>query len=402
MANGLLSPVERQTKEVFGMVPMKERLALLPRYSKDQGLIAPQFIYELAKAVSTPVTAAQGYEVSPEEAINVAAAGMGGSSIGTAPKGSLKSGLFRQGAFDPRFDPRKLEQERLRSLTTVVDPTASNQIPTVDLSQFAGRPFITSMSDRTAAGGNLKEIKGVKLDRPIGLLGGQDYMFYNPGQVWASGQNPVKQIMQNAQVIKEVTGQNPLYIPWRMAPSGGDFATMTGETMLSYANSALNKKEKTKVDKEIKKFIPDWSGLASDKSVEQFRGAPDSARKALKNALDTNFRNTGGLSIGEARLAVADPKQLMGADAGIMNVGEIFAGSPIVAVSGHPSYPRGVPGQGLGRLQENRTIFELLPQVVRERGIADPTKPSQADIRAMQMKPYAGVIDDKLLKALGY
>jgi hypothetical protein len=43
-----------------------------------------------------------------------------------------------------------------------------------------------------------------------------------------------------------------------------------------------------------------------------------------------------------------------------------------------------------------------LPQVVRERGIADPTKPSQADIRAMQMKPYAGVIDDKLLKSLGY
>lgn len=402
MADGLLSPVERQTRDVFGMVPMEERLSLLPRYSKSKGLIAPQFIYELAKAVSTPATAAKGYEVSPEEAINVAAAGMGGSSIGTAPKGSLKSGLFRQGAFDPRFDPRKLEQERLRSLTTTVDPTASSQIPIVNLSQFAGRPFITSMSDRTAAGGKLVEVKGVKLDKPVGLLGGQDYMFYNPGQVWASGQNPVKQIMQNAQVIKEVTGQNPLYIPWRMAPSGGDFATMTGETMLSYANSALSKKEKTKVDKEIKKFIPDWSGLASDKSVEQFRGAPDSARKALKNALDTNFRNTGGLSIGEARLAVADPKQLMGADAGIMNVGEIFAGSPIVAVSGHPSYPKGVPGQGVGRLQENRTIFELLPQVVRERAIADPTKPSQADIRAMQMKPYAGIIDDKLLKSLGY
>jgi hypothetical protein len=318
------------------------------------------------------------------------------SPIGTA------SGLFRQGEFDPRFDPRKLEQERLRALTTVVNPTSSNQIPVVDLTQFAGRPFITSMSDRTAAGGKLTEIKGVKLDRPIGLLGGQDYMFYNPGQVWASGKNPVNQIMQNAQVIKEVTGQNPLYLPWRMAPSGGDFATMTGETMLSYANSALSKAEKTKVNKEIKKFIPEWSGLASNQSVEQFRNAPDSVRKALKNALDTNFRNTGGLSIGEARLAVADPRQLVAADAGIMNVGEIFAGSPIVAVSGHPSYPRGVPGQGLGRLQENRTIFELLPQVVRERGIVDPTKPSQTDIRALMMKPYAGIIDDKLLKALGY
>ena len=122
----------------------------------------------------------------------------------------------------------------------------------------------------------------------------------------------------------------------------------------------------------------------------------------MKNALDTNFRNTGGLSIGEARLSVSDPKQLLGQDAGIMNVGEIFASKPMIMQSGHPSYPRGVPGQGLGRLQENRNIFELLPQVVRERNIIDPRNPGQTDIRALQMKPYAGVIDAKLLKALGY
>lgn len=142
--------------------------------------------------------------------------------------------------------------------------------------------------------------------------------------------------------------------------------------------------------------------MASDESVTQFRDAPDKARKAIKKALDTNFRNAGGLSIGEARLAVADQKQLMGRDSGIMNVGEIFTNRPMVMESGHPSYPRGVPGQGLGRLKEDRTIFELLPQVVRERNIVDPRSPGQTDIRALQMKPYAGVIDAQLLKALGY
>jgi hypothetical protein len=365
-------------------------------------MIAPQFLYDLAKAVSTPIVAMRGQQVSPEEALNVPLSAFAGSSVGSAPKGSLRSGLFKEGKFDPRFDPRKLEQERLKSLRTVVEPTTKTEIPIVNLAQFEGRPFVTSMSDRTAAGGNLTKINDVVLSRPVGLLGGQDYMFYNPGQVWASAQQPVKQILQNAQIIKEVTGKDPLYLPWRMAPTGGDFATMTGETMLSYANSALNKKEKTKVDKEIKKFIPDWKGLSSEESVNQFRAAPDRARKALKNALDTNFRNTGGLSIGEARLSVSDPKQLLGQDAGIMNVGEIFAGKPMIMESGHPSYPRGVPGQGLGRLQENRTIFELLPQVVRERNIIDPRNPSQTDIRALQMKPYAGVIDEKLLKALGY
>jgi hypothetical protein len=399
---GLLTPVEQEAQKTFGMVPMEERLSILPRYSSTQGLIAPQFIYDLAKAFVSPYVAMQGRQVTPEESLNVAMSAMGGSSIGSAPKGALRSGLFREGAFDPRFDPRKLEQERLRALTTVVEPTSQVNVPTVNLAQFEGRPFITSMSDRTAAGGNLTKINDVQLSRPIGLLGGQDFMFNNPGQVWASAQGPVNQIMKNAQVIKEVTGQDPLYIPWRMAPSGGDFAAMTGETMLSYANSALSKKEKAKVDKEIKKFIPNWSGLAADESVNQFRSAPDKARKALKNALDTNFRNSGGLSIGEARLAVTDPKQLSARDAGIMNIGEIYTGRPVIQQSGHPSYPRGVPGQGLGRLKEDRSIFELLPQAARERNIIDPRNPGQTDIRALQMKPYAGVIDAKLLKALGY
>jgi len=110
----------------------------------------------------------------------------------------------------------------------------------------------------------------------------------------------------------------------------------------------------------------------------------------------------GGLNIGEARLAVTDPKQYTAQEGGIQNIGEIFAGQPMVMQSGHVSYPRGVPGQGLGVAAEDRNIFELLPEVVKQRGIADPTKPSQQDLRALQMKPYAGIIDAQLLKALGY
>jgi hypothetical protein len=95
MANGLLSPVEQQTQAVFGMVPMQERLSILPRYSSKQGMIAPQFLYELAKAVSTPIVAMRGQKVSPEEALNVAISTFGGSAAGVAPKGSVRSGLQR-------------------------------------------------------------------------------------------------------------------------------------------------------------------------------------------------------------------------------------------------------------------------------------------------------------------
>jgi hypothetical protein len=66
------------------------------------------------------------------------------------------------------------------------------------------------------------------------------------------------------------------------------------------------------------------------------------------------------------------------------------------------SYPRGVPGEGIGIIDQPRSIFELLPSLAKERGIPDVTNPRQTDIRAMQMKPYMGIIDDKLLKELGY
>lgn len=307
------------------------------------------------------------------------------------------------GAFDPRYDPRIQEQARIREMTRDIElnPNATNA-PAVSLADFEGRPFITSMADRTAAGGKLVGIDDVAFNRPVELMGGQDYMFNNPGQVWASAQGPVKQLMQQAAEIKQVTGKDPLYMPWRMAPTGGDFAAMTGETMLAYADAAMGKTQKRSLDRSIKKMIPDWSGVSDPASVEQFRNAPDKTRKAIKQMMDVDFRNQGGLNIGGARLAVSDPAQLAAQEGGVMNVGEIFASRPMVMESGHPSYPRGVPGQGLGTLAEDRNIFELLPEVAKARGIKDPTSPGATDLRALQMKPYSGVITNELLKRLGY
>jgi hypothetical protein len=322
----------------------------------------------------------------------------GAESYALPPAG--RSGF---GAFDPRYDPRVKEQERLQSMTRNIElnPNAQ-QAPTVSLADFEGRPFITSMADRTAAGGKLVGIDDVQFNRPVELMGGQDYMFNNPGQVWASAQGPVKQLMRQAEEIKLATGQDPLYMPWRMAPTGGDFASMTGETMLAYADSTMNKVQKKSLNKSIKKMIPDWSGVSDPESVQQFRNAPDKVRKAIKDMMDVDFREKGGLNIGGARLAVSDPAQLVGQDAGVMNVGEIFSSRPMVMESGHPSYPRGVPGRGIGTLAENRNIFELMPEVVQARGIPDATNPRATDIRALQMKPYAGLITSDLLKKLGY
>jgi hypothetical protein len=309
-------------------------------------------------------------------------------------------GVSRVADFDPRFDPRVKEQEKLRQLTPVVESRGTVNPPEISLADLEGRPFITSMSDRTAAGGLLTGINDVEFNTPVNLQGGQDFMFENPGMVWASGKAPTRQIKKLAEEVKAITGENPLYIPWRMAPSGGDFATMTGETMLAYADAALGKKAKRQMDAEIKKLIPNWNGVGSEAGVEQFRKAPDRVRKQVKQMLDVNFREMGGLGLGEARVAVADPRQLSAADTGLQNVGEIFADAPLIQQSGHSSYPIGVPGQGIGRLKNDVKIYELLDAVVKARNIASPKAPRQTDIRALQMKPYFGRITAEALKRL--
>jgi hypothetical protein len=115
-----------------------------------------------------------------------------------------------------------------------------------------------------------------------------------------------------------------------------------------------------------------------------------------------DFRDAGGLNIGGARLSVSDPAQIAAQEGGVMNVGEIYANQPMLMQSSHPSYPRAVPGRGIGTLAEDKNIFELLPEVVQARGIPDPKNPRATDLRALQMKPYSGVITNELLKRLGY
>jgi hypothetical protein len=315
-------------------------------------------------------------------------------------KSSTQS-LTGNNVFDPRFDDRILEQERLKNLRTTVIPVNDYVAPKVSLGQYEGYPFITSMSDRTGTG-LLTDINDVVLNYPVERQGGQNFMFENPF-VWASGKDPAADILELAQEFRRTTGKNPLYIPQRMTPSGGDFANMTGETMLSYAQAAMGQSGKKQLDRFVKNnYIADWKGLDDPSSIDQFRSLSDKKRKSMKKQMDKYFRNEGGLSIGEARLAMADKNQLTSKDAGIMNIGEIYANQPIIPVSGHRAYPSAVPGRGLGVADKDLNIFQLLEQHSKNRGLLDPTNPTREDRRTLEMKPYGGVLTGDLLKKLGY
>ncbi len=410
MLRGDVDPRMPQRRRV---VPSSEQvLATTPRMTQptpQAGLLetAGAFMSPAPVAAVKPVAQAvgkagkAGLRMAGEE-INAAMMGERGGLLG-AMTPQPKFMLQGNNVFDPRFDARKLEQERLRNLQTTVVPIYDYSIPKINLADYQDYPFITSMSDRTRTG-LLTDIDGVSLNRPVYLQGGQPYMYENPGQVWASGTKPASDIYKMAGILKQTTGKDPLYIPWVMSPSGSDFANMTGETMLSYAQTVMGKDTKKALDRQIKnRFIPDWKGLDDPASIDQFRNLSDRKRKSMKKTLlDKEFRNEGGLSIGEARLAIADPNQLNLPDASILNVGQVFPDQPLIMQSGHSAYPLGVPGQGLGAVPESRNIFDLLVMHRLNRGIIDPSSPSRKDIRTLEMKPYAGLLDESLLKSLGY
>jgi hypothetical protein len=351
--------------------------------------------------------------MSPEEA-----QAMGYKSVATQGIRSLGETL----EFDPRFDPRKREQEGLQSLRVDVLPRNESMVkPPIRLSDLEGEDFVTSMSDRTRAGGMVMGINDVPLYRAVDLRGGQDFMFENPNQVWASAKKPSENILEMARELQGQSGKDPIFIPWRMAPTGGDFSNMVGELMLGFASSNMNKTTKKAFDGAVKKFrtkgtmdkgvrknaglkIKEWPGVDDPRAVEIWRSTPDSVRKELMNMMDVNFRKKGGLSVGAARLAASDPTQLMSRDAGLQNVGRIYTDRDITP-STHPSYPYAIPGEGIGALKgaDEVTIFDLLPEARfgdAQKKVKDSANPTAREIRALQMKPYGGTITENILRRI--
>jgi hypothetical protein len=224
----------------------------------------------------------------------------------------------------------------------------------------------------------------------------------NPGKVWESGKGPSSAIVKAARTAKDFTGKEPIYLPWRMAPTGSDFSPMTGETMLAHAQSTLGGKEKASIDKLLKNIIPNWQGIEHPESFKHFGEAPTAARKAAQNAMDKLFRNEGGLGLGEARLAISDPRQINAPEGGLQNVGRIFSDQSIIKSGEGSRYPYGVPGEGIGTLDRDINIAQLLPTWTKSRNIQDPTKPGATDMRSLQMKPFSGILTDEILRSIGY
>lgn len=265
-----------------------------------------------------------------------------------------------------------------------------------------GQPFITSMSDLSAAGDDILKVNDVELGAPVSRLGGQDYMFDRDPAVWAADPGNAKKHTDLAARIKTETGQDPLFLPWAMGPGAVDFSHMPGELMLRYAGENMGKRNQRAVTKDLREVLPDFAALDDPESMRVFLNASGAKRKEVNRLLD-KYRDDGGLGLGAARLAATDEDQLGRPLTSLRNVGAI-AGGYGPELSSHPSYMMAVPGEGIGRLREDVGALDLLPELRGEGGPFDfpvgVVPGVKSPLRAMQMKPQSGVITYDILRKL--
>jgi len=326
---------------------------------------------------------------------------------------AIKDAKYDRAEFDPRFYPggklRVKDSPEYRA--NVIDTGTMIPQERLALQDLEGRPYFTTMSDRTAAGGLLEGIGNKPLAHPIRLTGGQDYMRDDTGELWASAKGVVPDMVKTARQLEDQYGVPPVFMPWRMAPSGGDFAHMTGQTMLSWAAGNMPKVYKKQLDADMRKFVPDWAGVDDPKSLEQYGALSDTQRKSAMNMIDVEYRNKGGISQTQARLAVADQSQLLSPVSGFQNVGEVDLQRGVLEGGGNATYPYGLAGKYLGTLDTDVTAMDLNPEryarALKKDGTFDagPQGPDFLDTRAaprraMEVGYWGGLIDEPLLRSL--
>jgi hypothetical protein len=92
-ADGMYQPpsVTSETERIFGMKPREDRLTILPRYSRETGWVAPEMLYDAARAIAAPGAAVRGADVGVPDAVNmafnVAGGGFGASAAMRRPTG---------------------------------------------------------------------------------------------------------------------------------------------------------------------------------------------------------------------------------------------------------------------------------------------------------------------------
>lgn len=306
----------------------------------------------------------------------------------------------------PQIEKRKGELAKIKALELEVAPRVMDPVEEVSIFDFEGYPYVTSMSDLSAAGDELTAINRVPFRVPFSRRGGQDWMFDNPGDVWAGDLKSAREHVALAERLRRETGKDVLFMPWTMGPLSVKFSHQPRGIQYTFADAAMEGADRRALENEIRSILPDWRSFEDPESAEMFMAVVGKKRGALNKLMD-RFRTRGGLGAGEAIYAATDLSQIGTPLTSLRNVGIIdprFSVSP----SSHASYRFAVPGAGRGRLREtNLGALSLDPALMEAYGYNSPfdfpvgvKAGVPSPMRSYQMGPQGGIITEDALRLI--
>jgi hypothetical protein len=232
------------------------------------------------------------------------------------------------------------------------------------------------MSDTSRSG--LETVTSVNNVPLNAVMRGGKYFGLQPqnlerGIAFASAPGAVMGQLNRAAAAQALGGRPVAFIPFGMRPASPDFATMSTDIMVPYAQQVMSRSDKIALDRRIREGkgnkedemrpIPDWVGI--DNATPEYLKELGGDRKAVTKALD-EFRDAGSLSRSQARAIVTDPTQF---EPVFGDIDMIYELDPQAVAdrrfldSNHPSYESALLGRPLGALRDTEkvNIFEFNP-----------------------------------------
>lgn len=187
------------------------------------------------------------------------------------------------------------------------------QRKTIKIEDLQGQYIVPAVGDRTAAGKKLTEVEGVKLNNPVDLEGGPDFMLTHGSSggpdstIWASGQ-PIVSALRNRAVQAQQQGgkANLVYVP--MGYNSLNFSTMPVDAALEMIRSGkITKKAKREFDDAVRSLRPEFVGIDSPEVVDQLRKTGQLRHAFLDRMQLDDFQKAGFPNLSSIRKAIMEP-----------------------------------------------------------------------------------------------
>lgn len=296
---------------------------------------------------------------------------------GTGPMPPTRADLARvmQGG-----DLNKLGYSKVKQSTNAADvhPEIINQrqmAPERPLSieDLYGTTLRGMQSDRSAAGGELAGINGMRFREPVNLQGGIGFPRDegNDQFGWASNKGAATTAFDRYKRDAAGAEGDVLNIPIGMTNTGADFSHMPAQTLLQMIQAQppsqkaidafdMMMRQQQGAGKNPIPGYPDFPGVMNIDN-QYLRDAGGGLRTKFTQGMDTSvFRNAGMPEVGTARYAITDPSlrnamDPMTGDAMQMPVGTAVRFDPrqeLARTMTHGSYDTNIPGEYAGTLPQ--------------------------------------------------